>query len=73
MTARELPVRVTYMQKTAPDDAACASCRWWQSPIPLGPEMGVCRCRAPHRTAMGEYQFPVTQGVDLCGEWEAMP
>ena len=71
--ARELPATVTYLVRTAPDGASCFDCRWWQSPIPLGPEMGVCRRRAPHRTAMGEYQFPVTQGVDLCGEWEAKP
>jgi hypothetical protein len=57
--------------RTAPDDATCATCRWWMDASLLIPAFGCCRKRAPVRVPIGEYQWPSTPADYLCGEWEA--
>lgn len=65
------PTTIDVRVRTVPDDATCATCRWWKESPLLPLALACCRKRAPVRSPFGEHQWPITPTDYLCGEWEA--
>jgi hypothetical protein len=54
-------------------DRRCETCRWWDTSIKLGTDMGLCRRMPPLRIIEGgvtpDGEWPATSNDDWCGEW----
>ena len=59
--------------RTVPDDATCATCRWWDQYTNISRPRGWGFCKKLAPTLTGGDKWPSAPEDDLCGEWEAEP